>query len=365
MCSGVGLTGFLIALVSGELGNGCPRSVLLGGALWALSNYAVIPLVKILGIGLGFSLYHFVGISVGYLTGRLGLFGVAAVQPMFEGSLYISDFGCFLVAVSFVVIMFVEAEEGAMKVATSLKSPEQPLESGITGNAASVADGVQRAAGLARNGITSSFGSFNVLATVATNKAHVELFERKPERAENGSAMSGEPVPSRAVDTVDFNLGKWRLPIGVLLAVVGGSLSAVQNIPATVYMQQHKKAAPSAVVFPQCLGIWAASSSIYLLYSGFARLRKWKVQHSVIRPSYFAGCIWACGFFGSITGISLLGFSTGFTIASVGPIVVASILSIFVFKEIQGRRPLMLYCVAELLQLVGVLLVATFGKQAD
>lgn len=29
--------------------------IIEGGALWALSNYLVLPLVKLLGIGLGFS----------------------------------------------------------------------------------------------------------------------------------------------------------------------------------------------------------------------------------------------------------------------------------------------------------------------
>eukprot|EP00439_Symbiodinium_sp_Y106_P079157 s242_g17.t2 len=43
--------------------------VVFGGCLWALSNFAVLPLVKLLGIGLGFSLYHFQNMIVG----RLGL----------------------------------------------------------------------------------------------------------------------------------------------------------------------------------------------------------------------------------------------------------------------------------------------------
>lgn len=250
-------------------------------------------------------------------------------------------------AVSFVIIIFVEAGEGeGVAAAPSLRDPVHPPEPGVSGDGA---------AGLTRS---NSFGSFNICASIAANEAHAEFLERVSERGENGSA-TGEPV------AVESNLGKWRLPFGIFLAIFGGSLSAVQNIPATLYMQHNKKAVPASVVLPQCMGIWAASSLIYLLYSGFARLRKWKVQHSVIRPSYFAGCIWTIGFFGGITGISKLGFSIGFTVASVGPIMVASILSIFVFKEIRGRRQLMLYCAAESLQLVGVLLVAIFGKQAD
>lgn len=56
-----------------------------GGALWALSNYIVIPLVKLLGIGLGFSLYHFVNLVVGYTVGRFGLFGLPRLKPKATG----------------------------------------------------------------------------------------------------------------------------------------------------------------------------------------------------------------------------------------------------------------------------------------
>lgn len=44
-----------------------------------------------------------------------------------------------------------------------------------------------------------------------------------------------------------------------------------------------------------------------------------------------------------IVGISVLGFSIGYTLDAVGPIVVASMLSIFVFKEIRKPRQLMLF----------------------
>ena len=42
---------------------------LLGGALWALSNALVIPTVKLLGLGVGFTLYHSVNLVFGYLIG--------------------------------------------------------------------------------------------------------------------------------------------------------------------------------------------------------------------------------------------------------------------------------------------------------
>lgn len=73
MCNGILMVGFIIAAASGELERGISPLVIFGGVLWALSNYLVLPLVKLLGIGLGFSLYHFVNLMVGYCIGRFGL----------------------------------------------------------------------------------------------------------------------------------------------------------------------------------------------------------------------------------------------------------------------------------------------------
>ena len=42
---------------------------------------------------------------------------------------------------------------------------------------------------------------------------------------------------------------------------------------------------------------------IYLLYSGYASVRRKAVQHAVIRPAFVSGCIWSVGFLFMIKGI--------------------------------------------------------------
>ena len=46
-----------------------------------------------------------------------------------------------------------------------------------------------------------------------------------------------------------------------------------------------------------------APKGIYLLYSGYARLRRKPVLHAVIRPAFVSGCIWSVGFLFMIKGI--------------------------------------------------------------
>lgn len=131
------------------------------------------------------------------------------------------------------------------------------------------------------------------------------------------------------------------------------------GVPTSLYNQRHKGQAATDVVFPQCLGIYICSSAIYLLYAAVAKLSGWRVPHAPIRPAYLSGCIWAVGFTFMITGISSLGFSIGYTLDAVGPIVIASLLSVFVFKEISERNQLILYSVAFGLQLIGVLCMSS------
>lgn len=108
MCSGIMMMGFVLSLCFGSLEQEPALPVIFGGMLWGLSNYCVLPLVKLLGIGLGFSLYHFVNLMVGYLIGRFGFFGI----PRLQGDpIAFCDVGCALVLVSFVVMVFVEDHE--------------------------------------------------------------------------------------------------------------------------------------------------------------------------------------------------------------------------------------------------------------
>ncbi|CAK0877736.1 unnamed protein product, partial [Prorocentrum cordatum] len=169
-----------------------------------------------------------------------------------------------------------------------------------------------------------------------------------------GSGASAGPGRTRLLNRL----------VGVVLAIVGGGLCGVQSVPATLYNAEHPGNRPTAVVLPQCFGIWVASTAIYNVYASLARLAGVPVPHAVIRPAYFSGCIWALGFACMIGGIHELGYSIGYTLDAVGPIVVSSLISVFVFREITGEKQLKLFACAFLCQLVGVVLIAAFGHPA-
>jgi len=339
MCNGILMVGFVIAISAGELDRGLPPLVVFGGALWAMSNYFVLPLVKLLGIGLGFSLYHFVNLMVGYCIGRFGLFGVTPLT----GELIYCDGGCLLILMSFFIMVFVEAGHG-----DDLEDSEDSEESDES--RASSTDN------LVSEGMTAaecdmncmSVGGFSVFGAPSNR----QLAARKVNQRD----------PNRRKSSLDTLGPGARKVVGVLLAVVAGGLCGVQGVPATLWEKEHPDVHAFAVALPQCFGIWACSSVLLMLYSSIAVVRGVELQKSVIGPAYASGCIWGVGFACMMKGIKYLGYSVGYTLDAVGPILVSSLLSVFVFREITGQRQLMIYFGAFFLQLVGVILIASFGK---
>mmetsp|Transcript_50375 Transcript_50375/g.155751 ORF Transcript_50375/g.155751 Transcript_50375/m.155751 type:complete len:427 (+) Transcript_50375:64-1344(+) len=388
MCSGILMVAVVISFSFGELGESFSLEVVFGGMLWALSNYFVLPLVKLLGIGLGFSLYHFVNLMVGYVVGRFGVFGVSRLQ----GSLELCDSGCLLILISFVIMVFVEeAGPNFEDLRTSLETAgsiteQPPLFDGIDqeyrrqyhrwrlGESRGSKDPkvntlFEHVGGAVLGFSASETGS--KLRSVGGLSMHCQPHVPHRSAAPRLTEIRSEPLlesDSRSASDSDEGRAGARSMVkafGVLLALLAGSLAGVQSVPAALYNSAHPDASATSVVFPQCLGIWIISSLIYLGYASLAKLRGWSVPHSAIRPAYLGGAIWAAGFAFMIGGIRDLGYSVGYTLDAVGPIVVASMLSVFVFREITERRQLVRYWFAFTLQLAGVILIAANGKQSS
>lgn len=327
--------------------------------------FLVLPLVKLLGIGLGFSLYHFVNLVVGYIVGRNGMFGVPSLQVAFEGSLYFCDFGCGLILVSFILILFVEGQEKPQKnMGSSVSQPPPTVHGNAQEHPQPHVNGndTEDVWPMDRNLLATS-GTF-VFALEADKDSEVNdsddhcpegVGEVMPPHEEHKTEEGGSPKKPSLRTVV----------LGVLLAILAGILAGVQSVPATLYSHEHPDYPSTAVVLPQCVGVWFASTAIYVVYSSAAQLRKKEVRHAVIRPAFLSGCFWAFGFSFMMKGIIKLGFAVGYTLDAVGPILVASLVSICWFKEISGRKQLIIYWSAEALQLLGVVLITVFSKSNE
>mmetsp|Transcript_23735 Transcript_23735/g.20202 ORF Transcript_23735/g.20202 Transcript_23735/m.20202 type:complete len:137 (+) Transcript_23735:42-452(+) len=101
----------------------------LSGALWGTANFIVIPLVRICGLALGFSLYHIINLTWGYCLSRFGLFGmdrdVGRIPVM-------RDVGVFVLLFSFAILFFVDPEEASddsSSAGPKEKKKDRPSES--------------------------------------------------------------------------------------------------------------------------------------------------------------------------------------------------------------------------------------------
>lgn len=292
---------------------------LSGGVIWAISNAFVLPLVKLLGLGLGFALYHAVNLVTGYLVGRFGLFGT---EPDLGRIPWVRDLGCGLLIVSFVILIYVE--------------PESP----------SAGDAEEA---MAPNGHGEAHRSPQSSCTPASFLVD----------GVGASAVGG----SRAVQPSSKLMGYGVRLLGMLLGLAAGGLSGVNAIPFDRWSARHPDKPRGSFVFVQALGAWMGSTAVYL---GYATAR-WAVgwsspPHSRIRPAIIGGVIWSFGFVFMCLAIDGLGFTAGYAYDAVGPVFVASLVSVFWFKELKGRRTLQLFVTCCLFQAGGVGLICLGSK---
>lgn len=405
MCNGILLVGSAMSMVNcgltqeGDVNIEINLLCMVGGVLWALSNYLVIPLVKLLGIGLGFGLYHFVNLIVGYCVGRFGMFGLKRLDPQAQNGLLICDLGCGILLLGFVIMVLVESSGGAEEpgsTVASITDSHSPLPSKVVQLATEDEEVLDEFRARYRrwrlgeaNGAKHPIGYFVVRAVGVTQHrdfrfAGFGLYQQP--QIEEELSFGGERKFAKR-DTARTPAKSWARSVteppaltepflddrsvssesicqklsGIILAIVSGTLCGLNNVPPSVYTQSHPNKGPFAPVFSQCLGIWLTSTLIYVVYSSIARLVKWPVPHSVIRPALVSGSIWAVGFGCMLGGIKGLGYSIGYTLDAVGPVVVSSTISIVVYKEIRGCRKLSLFAVSLSCQLLGVWLIAFFG----
>jgi len=423
MGNGILMLGVLVSISFGDFGQSFSQLVVFGGVLWAISNYLVLPLVKLLGLGLGFSLYHFVNLMVGYIVGRVGLFGVAPLR----GNLLLCDAGCLLILVSFIAMIFVEqdpeedagdasqsmfldveAGEAEQTCAEPIPASSTTTDRPICGSIPSIdisvttgSDGSRRSSRSSSpacswtserrsnasnkdskgSGCTASWSSRTASAS-STATPTMAAPPHSATQAVSGDLQQPNPLLERLLHTEycqteskdkasDDLSGVFRASVfgprcrGVLLALFAGGFAGVQSVPATLYSSAHPNTSATATVFPQCLGIWIASSVLYVGYASYAKIKGWRVPHAVIRPALVSGAIWCLGFAFMIWAIKDLGYAVGYTLDAVGPIVVASLLSIFLFREITAKTQLILYGCAFTCQIVGVIMISAFGQQGS
>jgi len=284
-----------------------PQIVLHGvlcGMIWGFANFLVIPLLQLTGLALGFTLYHIINLITGYVTSRIGLFGMK--QDVGSVPL-LRDFGLVVLVISFGAMCFVEPETESM---------ETPMK---------------------------------------TDQGDILFIGDDSEEIRHPSIH-----PSKSYLSIWIRSVRYRRIVGIILAVFAGVATGLNTMPFDIWKHNTAEGARMSdiqFVFSQCLGVFLMSSLLYWIQASYATIRGKLVHHVPIRPAMIGGILWVLGDLCMLYAITGVGYAAGYTIGAVGPTLVASVISFFVYKEIKKRKQRLFFGAAFFLQLVGVLMI--------
>jgi glucose uptake protein GlcU len=113
-------------------------------------------------------------------------------------------------------------------------------------------------------------------------------------------------------------------------------------------------------VFSNFVGIYLTSISVLIIYIIYKRNQPY-VDHQIIGPSLLAGLMWAIAQMSWFVANDSLSQAITFPINAMVPGVIATIWSVFFFKEIKGKRNMQMLVIAIAITLMGAALVG-FSK---
>jgi glucose uptake protein GlcU len=318
MCSAIWMVGLIV-----QISRGSPRFepfAMLGGALWCTGNMASVPVIQLIGLGLGMLLWGGSNLVFGWAVGYFGLLGVKAEG----GDIKIPALnivGVLVCAGSLGIMNFVKTVEQERQIAhEGSKSPDSLLYDSSVNNPANV--------GLIENGIHSD-----------------ELVnENNPSVAEKNWADSLSPAS--------------RKLIGVSGALLAGAFYAVNFNPPQYLKAQGGEHSQNLLdyVFSHFTGIFTASTVYFLIYCVYKRNSPFCPGYLVL-PSYVSGLVWACAQTAWFVANDNLPMVVSFPLITACPGIVATVASIILFKEIQGRRNFAILAGAISVTITGVIFI--------
>jgi len=316
LCTGIWLTGLVVNGIQGW-----PRFepiAMIGGVLWCTGNLLTVPIIKLIGLGLGLLIWGLTNLIMGWATGTFGLFGLDSNEIKTP---WLNYLGISLAVLSVGLYAFVKP--------TVKKIGEDDEHQQVDEEYRSV------------NGGKPDEYMLN-------NGGHHE------HKAQDDSFAFLENLPP-----------VWKRVAGVLMAVLAGLFYGVNFDPPQWLIDHSNKENGNSTagldyVFSHFCGIFMASTAYFLLYCLYKRNRP-VVYPEVVLPGVIAGVMWAVAqscFFVANQG---LGMTVSFPIIATGPGAVGCLWGIILFGEIKGMRNFAFFGSAVVLNAVGVALI-TLGK---
>eukprot|EP01132_Coremiostelium_polycephalum_P003863 gene3863-4814_t len=269
---------------------------LLGGTLWSIGNFCVIPIVKTVGLGLGLLLWSCTSLITGFFVGKFGWFGLNK-QVVAHPVLNWIGFACIVVAILFFFFIKPTLEDQD----SNKKGPIQDYSPIVDDESYP---------------INSSAKKSNNNNNMVEGKL---IFERIP--------------------------APYNTLFGIGLSIFSGILYGVNMVPMQLWAQSTPGANPLDFIFCHFSGIFLFNTLVFIVYA-IISLAVTKsppqVFNQTIFPSFVSGFLWGIANCGLMVATQILGYTVGFPIGSSGPMIVSSLWSVLLFKEIRGVKNLLI-----------------------
>jgi len=168
---------------------------------------------------------------------------------------------------------------------------------------------------------------------------------------------------------IEQNFGDKKVYLGFVLALIMGLLFGNNFTPAErminhycvdgVIVHSHQGI---DYVFSEFIGILLSSTIYFIIYCAVTKNGP-SVNHRIVLPALICGMMWGIAQASFFIANSQLGLNVAFPIIALGPGIVASIIGIVVYKEIQGTKNLLVFLAAFVIAVIAVILI-TLSKIA-
>lgn len=363
---------------------------MFGGVLWATGNVLCVPVIKLVGLGLGLLIWGQTNMLVGWASSRFGILGVKSqADQIAHPSLNYAGVGLAILALSLYVFIGRPEEDTESAGEADVESIDMQED---VEHAKSLKQKllqrdkkrlVQHAAGqnyagyhstprLLGNETYRNVDEVGVASkvTLLDEAAHtVAGAETADAVMSNIASDAGSVVyqskprsvtPKESSNPIDRLSRDSKRSLGIALAVISGVFYGTNFNPPQHIMDYGTDCHPLAdnttfdinrpgcadpngldYVFPHFCGIYLASTFYFLLYCAVMK-NKPRIYPQAILPGFASGIIWATAQSSWFVANAALGMPLAFPLINSGPGLIAALWGVFVFKEISGRRDLMI-----------------------
>lgn len=282
----------------------------VGGAMWMLGNLMCPYIIKVIGLGLGLTIWDLSNMLMGWFTGYFGLFGIPKEDNVKTPS--INYVGLVMASLSLIFFSLASAYDTSDMRDVMNKSDAEPA---------------------------SKEGSMDIENGLDRNAQ---------ESAEDLKCGTETKSASKAI--VGFSMA---ILAGVLF---GTNFDLPVDLKNGVFGEDHSKHIMD-YVFSHFIGISAAASISLLVYVVTQRKQS-HMPRQLVLPSLVSGVIWAIAQVAWFQANIDLGFTIAFPIIGSLPGIIGLLIGFCFLGEIRTRRSRILALLGLILRVPGVLLIA-------